>query len=127
MSSKKTTILNSIPWDEVLETLDALAEAGWDKDTALDMVANLLDEALPLDDLVPGPAGDALEAIDGPVLRATLGLLWALATKKKGREARKARRILKRGVRGLAPAEAGKAAKIGHPGDLAAKLAESLE
>ncbi len=91
----KLTILKNIPWDEVLETLDALAEAGWDKDAAIELVAQLLDDALPLDTWVPGAAGEALEAIDGPVLRAVLGLLWTLATNKKGRKARKAVRIKK--------------------------------
>ena len=91
----KLTILKNIPWDEVLETLDALAEAGWDKDAAIDLVAQLLDDALPLDAWVPGAAGVALEAIDGPVLRAVLGLLWGLATNKKGRKGRKAIRIQK--------------------------------
>jgi len=91
----KLTILKNIPWDEVLETLDALAEAGWDKDAAIDLVAQLLDDALPLDAWVPGPAGEALEAIDGPVLRAVLGLLWKLASNKKARKVRKAVRIQK--------------------------------
>jgi hypothetical protein len=95
MSTKKLAILEHIPWDAVLETLDALTEAGWEKDAALDLVANLLDKALPLDALIPGPAGVALEAIDGPVLRATLGLLWNLAANKKSRQARKVIRIQK--------------------------------
>ncbi|MFH1467818.1 MAG: hypothetical protein ABIO70_25765 [Pseudomonadota bacterium] len=95
MSTKKLAFLDLVPWDDVLATLDALAEAGWDKDTALDLVAGLLDKALPLDTLIPGPAGAALEAIDGPILRATLGLLWTLATNKKSREARKAVRLQK--------------------------------
>ena len=72
-----TTWTKQIPWDEVLATLDALADAGWEKDAALDLVSKLIDDALPMDTLVPGPAGAALEAIDGPVLRATLGLLWS--------------------------------------------------
>ena len=84
----KTTWTKQIPWDEVLATLDALADAGWEKVAALDLVSKLIDDALPMDTLVPGPAGAALEAIDGPVLRATLGLLWSLAEAKKGREAR---------------------------------------
>jgi hypothetical protein len=91
----KLAILKNLPWDEILETLDALAEAGWDKDAAIELVAQLLDDALPMDTWVPGPAGAALEAIDGPVLRAVLGLLWSLATNKKGRTARKALRIQK--------------------------------
>ena len=90
---KSAAILKLVPWDDVLSTLDALADAGWEKDAALDLVAGLLDKALPLDTLVPGPAGAALEAIDGPVLRAALGLIWTLATHKKGREARKAKRL----------------------------------
>ena len=89
---KPHDILKHVPWDDVLETLDALAEAGWEKDAALDLVAGLLDKALPLDVFVPGPAGAALEAIDGPVLRAALGLIWTLAANRKGREARKAKR-----------------------------------
>jgi hypothetical protein len=90
---KITETLKHVPWDTVLETLDALAEAGFDKDAALDFVAGLLDKALPLDTLVAGAAGSALEAIDGPVLRAALGLLWTLATNRKGRDARKAKRL----------------------------------
>ena len=90
---KPNDILKLVPWDDVLGTLDALAEAGWEKEAALDLVAGLIDKALPLDTLVPGPTGAALEAIDGPVLRAALGLLWTLATSKKGREARKAKRL----------------------------------
>ena len=93
---KNLSVIKNIPWEEVLETLDALAADGWDKDAALDLVVKLLDDALPLDTWVPGPAGEALEAIDGPVLRATLSLLWALASKKSGRKARKAMRLLKR-------------------------------
>jgi hypothetical protein len=90
---KPNDLLKLVPWDDVLATLDALADAGWEKDAALDLVAGLLDKALPLDTLVPGPVGAALEAIDGPVFRAALGLLWTLATSKKGREARKAKRL----------------------------------
>ena len=99
----KTTWTKQIPWDEVLATLDALADAGWEKDAALDLVSKLIDDALPMDTLVPGPAGAALEAIDGPVLRATLGLLWSLAEVKKGREARKARRAARKAARSAVP------------------------
>ena len=99
----KTTWTKQIPWDEVLATLDALADAGWEKDAALDLVSKLIDDALPMDTLVPGPAGAALEAIDGPVLRATLGLLWSLADAKKGREARKARRAARKAARSAVP------------------------
>ena len=95
MTVNKFDLMKFVPWDDVLETLDALAEAGWEKGAALDLVAGLLDKALPLNTLIPGPAGIALEAIDGPVLRAVLGLLWGLATKQKGRKARKAIRIQK--------------------------------
>jgi len=91
LTKNKKKILDSIPWDSVLEFLDTLAEAGWEKDAALDLASGLLDKALPLDTLVAGAAGDALEAIDGPVLRAALGLLWNLAQNQVGREARKAR------------------------------------
>ena len=117
MTTKKIDLLKFVPWDDVLETLDALAEAGWEKDAALDLVASLLDKALPLDTLIPGPAGVALEAIDGPVLRATLGLLWTLAANRKSREARKVVRVrrLQAKAAELAAAKAA-AAKAGQPG-----------
>lgn len=92
----KTNWTKLIPWTEVLATLDALAEAGWEKEPAIDLMAKLLDEALPLDEIVPGPAGDALEAVDGPILKATLGLLWSLAEKKQARELRKAKRAARK-------------------------------
>lgn len=83
------------PWTEILETLDALVESGASKDTALDMITGLIDKALPLDTLVSGPAGVALETLDGPVLRALLGLLWGFAVNTASREARKIRRARK--------------------------------
>lgn len=92
MPTPKKTLLDAVPWDEVLQLLDDLAAAGWEKDAALDLVAGILDQALPCDQLVAGPAGQALEAVDGPVIRAVLGLLWALATKEKGRAARALKR-----------------------------------
>lgn len=82
-----------IPWDDVFGALDAMAEAGWEKDAALDEVAALLDKALPLDELVPAPAGTALEAADYMIIRALLGVAWAMAENAEARRARrKARR-----------------------------------
>ena len=85
-------ILDLVPWAHVQELLDGLASDGWDRDEALDYVAQMLDEALPLDALIPGPVGLALETIDGPVLRAALGLAWQLATNKQARHARRDKR-----------------------------------
>lgn len=85
-------ILKHVPWDDVMSTLDTLAESGMTREAAIDFVAGLLDKALPLNILVPAPAGIALEAIDGPVLRAAIGMLWKLAENRQARLARKAKR-----------------------------------
>jgi len=39
MTVKKIDLMKFVPWDDVLETLDALVEAGWEKDAALRLVA----------------------------------------------------------------------------------------
>lgn len=95
----KSPILDRIPWGDVLSTLDAMADAGWERDEALDSVAALLDKMIPLDALVPAPAGGALEAIDGPVIRAALGLAWQMAADPDARAKRKARREARRAQR----------------------------
>jgi hypothetical protein len=92
----KNKLLALIPWADVWGTLDELVEAGTDRDEALDLVAKALDQALPLDQLIPTPVGAALESVDGPVLRALLGLGWSLATDAKARAARKAKRAAKK-------------------------------
>jgi len=91
-----TTIFGAIPWADVIDTLEALAEAGIERDEAIDMVAAMLDQAIPFDTLVPGPAGAALEAIDGPVLRAGLRTAWTFVCDPDRRAARKARREARR-------------------------------
>ena len=58
-----TTWTKQIPWDEVLATLDALADAGWEKDAALDLVSKLIDDALPM--------VKARSSSDSPVLSPT--------------------------------------------------------
>jgi len=94
--SDKTTIFGAVPWADIIDALEALAEAGIERDQAIDMIASMLDQAIPFDTLVPGPAGAALEAIDGPVLRAGLRAAWAFVSDEDKRSARRARRAERR-------------------------------
>ena len=95
----KPTWIRNLPWDDVLMTLEALVDAGWEKEAAIELLADLLDQALPLDRLVQGPTGAALEAMDGPVIRAALSMLWTMAERKDLREARKLRRAARKAAR----------------------------
>jgi len=87
-------IIKQIPWDEILDLTDVLMEEGFDKDAALDLAADMLDQLLPLDILLP-KGGKVLEAIDWYILRAALGVVVAFAANKEKREERKERRAAK--------------------------------
>lgn len=89
---------------EVVGLVDDLVSAGADEDKALDAVANFVDTVLPFDVFVPGAAGDALEAADGPVIRKGLEELVAFLKKlfqadPEKKAARQAARAKKRAAR----------------------------
>ena len=91
-------------WAEAQDLAEDLAEAGADKPRAALAVAAFLDAIMPLDVLVPGPAGLALEAVDGAAFqRVILALVGAFerdperrAERKTQRAARRASRVAKR-------------------------------
>lgn len=97
--SRGAKFLKAIPWDEVVDTLDELSDAGWEREAALDLVSGLLDQSLPFDTIIPGPVGVAVEAIDRPVFRAAISLAWSLAERRGNREERRAARKARRAQR----------------------------
>jgi len=90
--------------DEILDEAIALGEeligAGADDAATAKSVAGFLDRLLPLDVLIPGPAGMIAEAADGPIFeRITAALLDAFRATPEVRAERKARRAAKRQIR----------------------------
>lgn len=71
-----------IPWRRVIPYLRDLFEQKWSKEDAIEHVSELLDTLLVMPALVPGPAGVALEAVDGPVIRAGLEMAWEIWEKR---------------------------------------------
>lgn len=92
MSLSAFRILRSFPIDEVTVLVDELLDDGNDKDEVIDAVVEFLDELLKFGLWLPGPVGVAIETIDGPVLRAAIGLIVAFAGDDESRGERKARR-----------------------------------
>lgn len=94
-------------WDEAQELGDDLVEAGADPDLAAKAIATFIDRLIPLNLLLPGLPGMALEAVDGPalerVVRALINLFGAdpdrRAARRQEREARRAERRAKRAAR----------------------------
>ena len=97
MSSR--AMLRALPFPEILDLLDELIEEGLDQDDALDAVVEILDRMLAFGQWIPGPAGAAIETIDGPVLRAALGLIWSFAADPERRADRRKRRAARRASR----------------------------
>lgn len=93
------SILRSLPVGDILELVDELVEDGADREEAIDAVVDFLDELLDLGALVPGPAGDALETVDGPLIRAALGLAIAFASDADKRAERRSKRAERRSDR----------------------------
>ena len=93
------SILRSLPLGDVLELVDELVEDGADREEAIDAVVEFLDRLLDLGALVPGPAGVALETVDGPLIRAALGLVIAFASDADKRAERRSKRAERRSDR----------------------------
>lgn len=67
-----------LPTEEILVLVGSLLNAGSDPSEIGGLVGEFLDDVLAFDELVQGPVGEALEAIDGPVLVAAAKLVVAL-------------------------------------------------
>lgn len=95
--------LATIPWDEVVDMVEAAHESGLDEDDAIQAAVELLDTLVDLSIL--GPAGEALELVDAAVLGAIIRLVWATqspekkAARQERRAARRARRHERRAAR----------------------------
>ena len=95
--------LATIPWDEVVDMVEAAQEGGLDEDDAIQAAVELLDTLVDLRFL--GPAGQALELVDAAVLGSIIRLVWAtqsperVAARQARRSARRARRHERRAAR----------------------------
>jgi hypothetical protein len=87
-------------WTEAQDLAEDLADAGGNHDRVAAAVATFLDAIVPLDLLVPGPGGIALEAIDGAAFeRVVKALVEAFRKDPAKRAERKARRTARNAAR----------------------------
>lgn len=92
-------LLKSLPVPEIVDLVDDLLCEGASEEEAIDAVAAFLDQLIDAGLWLPGPVGQAIEAIDGPLLRAVITLIVALSSDPDRREARMARREERRSER----------------------------
>tara|TARA_R110002012_G_C11589462_1_gene606101 strand:- start:352 stop:711 length:360 start_codon:yes stop_codon:yes gene_type:complete len=85
--------LATLPWNEMVDLIEAAQEGGLDEDEAIQAAVELLDTMVDLSML--GPAGVALELVDAAILGAMLRLAWATQD-PEAVEKRKARRASRR-------------------------------
>ena len=85
----------------VLDLADDVLDADGDEDKVLEAVADFVDTALPFNVIIPGPIGDIVEELDGPIilegvenLAAFFKKLFKVDPEKKA--ARKAKRKARR-------------------------------
>lgn len=81
-------ILRSVPWDRVDTLVHTALEAGHSEEEVVDLVVDLVDRLLPFNQIVPGPAGVALELVDGPVIRAAVHVVVAFAARRRAARAK---------------------------------------
>ncbi len=92
--------LATLPWDDMVDLIEAAHEGGLDEDAAIQTAVELLDTMVDLSML--GPAGAALELVDAAILGAMLRLAWAtqdgeaVERRKQRRAARRSKRALRR-------------------------------
>lgn len=87
-------------WTDAQDLAEDLSEAGDDKAKIAVAVATFLDAIVPLDVLVPGPGGVALEAIDGPAFERVIdALVKAFRRDPERRAVRQAKRAARRAER----------------------------
>ena len=86
--------------DEAVDLAEDVLEADGAEDKVIEAVADFLDALLPLDQIVPGPVGDALEAKDDDAFEvALLALKKAFSVDPEKRAERKARRAERKAAR----------------------------
>ena len=68
----------------ILSVFRALLADGHSPKEARKEIIDLLDELIDLDELIEGPAGEVLEALDRPVIRLVIMFLTMTARRKSG-------------------------------------------
>tara|TARA_Y100000034_G_scaffold75024_1_gene90098 strand:+ start:868 stop:1209 length:342 start_codon:yes stop_codon:yes gene_type:complete len=92
-------ILRALPWEDLLEVADTAMQDGGSAEEVQKALADIIDDAVDFSKIIDGPVGVALEAADGAVITAAIGLVRALAGDKEAREARQERRQKRRAER----------------------------
>lgn len=87
---------SAIPWAEITELMETLAQQGVSEDDIVPAVVQVLDAAIPLQILVPNPLGAILERFDGPALQVAVRFAWSLARGTSSPEERQSRRAERR-------------------------------
>lgn len=86
MNEKINSIFDGLDLDEVRDFIGTCIKAGVPKDDAIAFLAAQADLLVAFDVIVPGPAGLALEAVDGPVFKAAIALIWRLVESRLKRD-----------------------------------------
>lgn len=92
-NTRAEIILKNAPWGKMLDLADDLIDGGMTKKAAAKEISVVLDDTVDFMALIPGPAGVALETIDGPVIHAIVTLILTFSADKETREARRAKRM----------------------------------
>jgi hypothetical protein len=66
--------LKELPWADLRKLYERLLSAGQRPNAAAAAVAEIVDELVDLDVLIPGPVGEVLEAVDRPILRGLIAI-----------------------------------------------------
>ena len=85
-------VLPRVPWEEVEELVDDVEAGRATEEEVLQVLPAVLDAVIPFDELVAGPVGHLLEAIDDQVARAVAKKIYGLAKKRRARAANAPRR-----------------------------------
>ena len=92
-------ILGSIPWTNVLESVDNFLDEKNDDDSIDEFIIDQIDNSIDLSAIIQGPVGVIAETLDGPVIKLVSSLIKTLAVDPEVRAARKAARKDRRAAR----------------------------
>lgn len=76
-------VVKNLPWDEITELYDALVHAGEHPGQAAKQIAQVIDDRIDWREVVKGPVGVVLEAVDFEVIRTAIRLGLVLPRKVK--------------------------------------------
>lgn len=81
--SKVAMVVEGLDWRTLREAFLVLVAEGQTEKEAARNIARIVDELLPLDQIVKGALGVSLEAVDGPLLRVAITVVLLLSERGK--------------------------------------------